>query len=157
MANPQVENGFFRVANELASALSQINLSPYESRLVWAIFLKTYGWHKKMDRIANSQLEKLCHLDRRHISRAKLRLISRRIVISTDDKIGINKNYEEWLGPKLEQVVISTGTVVISTDDKLSSAEAGQKKQDTNKRKKEPSKDGLKEVREQLRGKGLRV
>ena len=56
MANPQLENGYTKVANEILDALVKIRLSPNESRLLWFIIHKTYGWHKKTDRISISHV-----------------------------------------------------------------------------------------------------
>jgi phage replication O-like protein O len=52
MANPQVENGFFRIANELAMAMSRVRLTGHENQVLWVIFRKTYGFNKKTDRIS---------------------------------------------------------------------------------------------------------
>ena len=43
MANPQSENGHIDIANEIGEALSRINFSAYESRILWVIWRKTYG------------------------------------------------------------------------------------------------------------------
>jgi hypothetical protein len=51
-ANPQLENGYTQIANELIEALARFNLSPYESRLLWYIARKTYGYQKKTDAIS---------------------------------------------------------------------------------------------------------
>jgi phage replication O-like protein O len=83
-------------------ALAKTNLSAHESRLLWCIFRKTYGWDKKVDWIAGSQFRKMTGLDRRHVFRALGKLEKRRIiVIQTDDKnqrtYGIQKNYDRWV------------------------------------------------------------
>ena len=38
--NPQIENGHIDIANELAEALAMINISSYESRVLWIILSK---------------------------------------------------------------------------------------------------------------------
>lgn len=47
MANPQRENGHVDIANELVEALAKMQLSGYESRVIWALWRKTWGWVKK--------------------------------------------------------------------------------------------------------------
>jgi len=41
MANPQIENGYLKIAHEIAQALARVNLSAYESRVLWVIWRKT--------------------------------------------------------------------------------------------------------------------
>jgi len=48
MANPQREDGHVDIANETIEALAKIYLSSYETQTLFAIFRKTYGWHKKV-------------------------------------------------------------------------------------------------------------
>src|SRR5271157_4386682 len=112
MAHPQLENGKTEIANELAEALARYNLSAYESRLLWVIFRKTYGWHKKTDRISYSQFEADTGIDRRHIGRAILSLRERNVINCTGEgyslEYGIQKDYEKWdLTPK-EATIIDT-------------------------------------------------
>jgi phage replication O-like protein O len=96
VANPQLENGYTKIANEIIENLARINLSPYENRLLMAIIRMTYGWGKKTDFVSISQLGKLTKLDRRNISRTKLRLLHRKLIKQTDSKLSFNKNYDEW-------------------------------------------------------------
>ena len=101
MASPQSENGHIDIANEIAEALMKVNLSAYESRVLWFIFRKTYGWKKKTDWLSLSQFSKCIGLDRRLIHRAIKSLSSKKmIVINRDDKnrisYGFQKNYDRW-------------------------------------------------------------
>ena len=115
MANPQVEDGHIDVANEIAEQLAKTYLSSVESRILWVIMRKTWGWHKKRDRISYSQLEEATGLNRRHIAPALKRLIARLIVTQTGNghrlEYGIQKNYELWLQP----IVTQTGNAQIQT------------------------------------------
>lgn len=119
MANPQAENGHIDIANEIAEALMKVNLSPYESRILWFLFRKTYGWGKKTDWIALSQFSKCIGIDRRLVHRALKQLSSKKmIVINKDDSYhityGFQKDYEKW-------EVSSKKMTVISRDDGVSS------------------------------------
>lgn len=100
MAKPQLEEGFTPYANEIEEAFAKINLSPYESRVVRAVARKTYGWHKKFDRISFSQLQELTSLKRQHASRTMASLISRNIITRRGEghklQYGIQKDYEQW-------------------------------------------------------------
>lgn len=112
MANPQKENGYTAIANELFEAIIAFRI-PGEIRQVFdAILRKTYGYNKKEDAIANSQLVLLTGMKRQNVSRSLIRLVENKLVIKTDDKTGngnilkINKDYSQWIA------------FVIRTDDK---------------------------------------
>jgi phage replication O-like protein O len=96
MANPQAENGHVDIANDVMEHLAQVNLCPYEWRLLVAVLRKTWGWKKKMDYIAPSQLAKMTGIKRQHVCRARAGLISKGLLLSENGKIGPNKDYETW-------------------------------------------------------------
>ena len=94
---PQLENGYARIANEILEELSSTYLSPYEWQVLMFIFRKTYGFGKKSDWIANSQLVSVTGIHKAHISRTIKKLKDRNIVTQTGNKISFNKNYSSWL------------------------------------------------------------
>lgn len=94
--SPQIENGFIQIATELAEALARVNLCSYEQRYLWALWRKTYGWHKKADVITNSQFVDMTGIDKSHICRTEKKLIERNIIIKNSRKIAFNKHYKEW-------------------------------------------------------------
>jgi phage replication O-like protein O len=142
MANPQTEDGFTKIANELLDALCSFRIAG-EIRLVFdSIIRKTYGFHQSDDHIANSQIVKLTKLSRQSVSRALKILIEKRLVIKTDDnnpkghKLKINKDFEQWIpfvnrsddkkkvkkvSSKKRHVSSKLTQVVNKTDDKVSS------------------------------------
>jgi len=96
MARPKIENGYARIANELLMALSRPNLSAYETRALFFVLRKTYGWGKKNDRISISQIADGTGLLKPHACRAKRALIKKNILTEIDGKLGLNKDYEAW-------------------------------------------------------------
>ncbi|MDD5061759.1 MAG: replication protein [Candidatus Marinimicrobia bacterium] len=102
MADPRIENGHIDIANELGEALSKTYFSPAESKVLWTILRKTYGWHKKTDAISYSQFELSTGMDRRHLGPAIKRLISRKIITCSNagerhiSEYGLQKNYDLW-------------------------------------------------------------
>ena len=56
MANPQLEDGYTEIANEILEALMRLHLSPNQWQVILCIIRKTYGFKKKVDYIANSQI-----------------------------------------------------------------------------------------------------
>jgi phage replication O-like protein O len=102
MANPQIEDGHIDIANNIGDVLAQTYFSPAESKILWAILRKTYGWHKKLDKISYSQFEELTGLHSRHIGPAIKRLVKRNIIICSNSgerkisEYGLQKDYDKW-------------------------------------------------------------
>lgn len=117
MACPQIENGYMKIANELAEALMHTNLSAYQYRILWAIWRKTYGWHKKVDWIPNSQLVSMTGIRKQHIHRTVKELIERNIVTKSGYQLSFNKNYTQWRELPKQVTVTSTGSKVTSTGE----------------------------------------
>lgn len=104
MANPQLEGGHTRIANELLDNLVRMHLSPYQWQVVFFIIRKTYGYQKRMDYITNSQIVKGTGIYKTHVSRTIRALLNRRILIKVGKLIGLQKDYELWL-PQLPKLV----------------------------------------------------
>lgn len=147
-ASPQCEDGYTKVANEILEALSRVKLSPYEWRVLMFIIRKTYGWQKKTDLIPLSQIALGTGILKGNASRTLKSLISKQIVIRTDNKrIGFSKNYTQWLSVAITPKVISSDNGVISSDNKRLSAETPQKK----RKKPSQKKEGFFDYAERLR------
>jgi len=101
MASPQRENGHIDIAHEISYALMRLRINGVQSRLLWVIWRKTYGWHKSEDAISLSQFKKFTMLSPKLISRELLRLENRNIIVARGDlgktKIySFQKDYEKW-------------------------------------------------------------
>lgn len=96
MANPQKENGHVDIANEIVEALAKIHLSSYESQVLWAIFRKTYGWHKKEDWISNIQIAGMTGIAETHVSRTIKILIQKNLILKNGKKLAFQKDYDKW-------------------------------------------------------------
>jgi len=96
VANPQKENGHIDLANEIAEALAKTHLSSYESQVLWVIFRKTYGWHKKEDWITNTQISEMTGIAETHISRTIKILIQKNLIIKNGKKLAFQKDYDQW-------------------------------------------------------------
>jgi|GEM_PF-1370232 phage replication O-like protein O len=104
MANPQIEDGYTSIANELLEAIIKVNLSPYETRILLGIMRKTYGYHKKSDHISLSQLEQLTNIPRVNICRTLNHLVKRQMIVksfnnSRTTEWSVQKNYTVWCIP----------------------------------------------------------
>ena len=90
------QGDFTRIHNAILLALSRLKLNSEESRILFAILAKTYGYSKAEDWISNSQLENITGIHRCHCSRTVSRLIMRGIVTKTGNKIKFNKYFFQW-------------------------------------------------------------
>jgi phage replication O-like protein O len=101
MANPQLENGYTKICNELLSAIyERVNNGDWCKIILFTMRI-TYGFNRKLVksnyksyatavRIAKDRIELL-------LSELYLRKILRFEQLSKDFFwIGLNKNYEEW-------------------------------------------------------------
>jgi phage replication O-like protein O len=119
--SPQKENGYTPIANEIMEALMRVNLSPAETRVLWFLFRKTYGWNKKSDRIPLSQFSQATGIERRNVHRALKKLSSKQMIaiVQTDDRMAatyrFQKDYSRW---KLSSKQTTPPRTVVQTDDK---------------------------------------
>ena len=104
MANPQKENGYTAIANEILEILINSGLNGTEIACVLLVIRKTYGYNKKQDQISVSQFEKHIPSSKRAIQNALkvLQLVQiLTLVKKGNSKISsnvwaFNKNYTEW-------------------------------------------------------------
>jgi len=103
-ASPQVEDGHIRVAYEIAEAIMKTIFSAYQTRVLWVIWRKTYGWRKKVDHISVSQIVQMTGMNQGHVSRTLIELKKRNIIKREGRKTSFNKNYLQWIDlPKGER------------------------------------------------------
>lgn len=91
-----LEDGYTRIANDLLEAVMCADLTARQLKVVMAIIRKTYGFGKKLDRITNTQIAEMTGIHHTHVCKAKNEMIAMNIVISSGNKIGINKDFTEW-------------------------------------------------------------
>jgi len=112
MGNPQCEDGYTKIANELLEAMSKIRIPGEACQLLLFILRKTYGFNKKHDGIATSQIMEGTKLGRRAVERARS-ILRRMNMVSTVKSVGtnyltycINKFYKTWVStPKKDGTV----------------------------------------------------
>ncbi len=102
MANPQLENGYTKIANEILEALARIRI-PGEARQVLDFVLrKTYGFHKKEDVISLSQIVLGTNLKKADACRAIRKLLLMNLIIIgkkatlKGKTYRFNKDFETW-------------------------------------------------------------
>ncbi|MBA7466140.1 hypothetical protein ES707_01315 [subsurface metagenome] len=96
MANPQLEDGYTEIANEILEALMKTYLPPNQWQVLMCIVRKTYGFKKKVDWIANCQIVEATELVKSTVSRALAGLEKRGLIIRNGRSIGFQKDWEKW-------------------------------------------------------------
>ena len=140
MANPQKENGFTAIANEILEKIVATSLPAGEFRLLFFVLRKTYGYQKKEDRISLTQFEKGLKLSRPTVSKYLKNLKARNILVVTP-LLGIkfNKDWDSWV----------VATPLLVKNKKKPSSYAPTKSGSpapTHKRKKEKTKERIAET-----------
>ncbi|CBX44561.1 phage replication protein O [Erwinia phage phiEt88] len=97
------DDGFIMLAMELYEELIGANLTKNQQKIAHAVCRKTYGFKKKMDRIADIQLASLCRISRSKANIAKNQLIEMGVLLKSKGQIGPNKNISEWKIPDCSQ------------------------------------------------------
>lgn len=110
MANPQKENGFTPIANELLEALMKFR-PPAEKRAIFdSILRRTYGYGRKEAAISGDYFAQLTNINRRHVARAIKWLEQANMITATPAPRGrgsistyaIQKDYDLWQLPGLD-------------------------------------------------------
>ena len=103
MANPQLENGYTKVANEIFEALCGIRIPGETRQVIDVVIRKTYGYNKKEDCISLSQFCLLTKMRRGDVCRAINKAVSMNIlkVISKEangkgNKYCVVKDFDSW-------------------------------------------------------------
>ncbi|NLH62482.1 MAG: replication protein [Ignavibacteriales bacterium] len=114
--NPQVEDGYTKIANELTEALAKIRISGEEWQVLWVIIRKTYGFNKKADWIPLRQFVELTGLNKPHIIQAIKKLEQKKIVTKNGNDVGnvyeFNKHYNEWQPLPKKVIVTKNGNTI---------------------------------------------
>ena len=100
MANPQLEEGYTKIANEIMEALAKIRISGEEWQILNVILRKTYGYNKKEDWISLSQFCLATGLTKSSICRAIHKLLIKNTIDKKDNGsaplYSFNKDFDTW-------------------------------------------------------------
>jgi phage replication O-like protein O len=139
MANPQVEEGYVKIANELQEAFCRTRIPGEERQVLDVIIRKTYGWNKCEDAISLSQFVLMTGINKPCVIRAIQGLLSKKIisVIKKDNEpvklYKFNKDYHQWQ-PLSKKITLSKKIIGVIQKDNLSLS------------KKIPTKDTIKDT-----------
>lgn len=111
MASPQKENGSTMISNEVLESLYRFLSGNNEIRIILFIIRKTWGWHKKEDKISYGQISEATNIPRRNVIRVVNKLVAKKtlsLIKGRINTIRFNKNYDEWLVAKKTPVAKMT-------------------------------------------------
>lgn len=132
VGNPQTENGYVRIANELYDALLSTDLTKLELKVILFIMRITYGWNKKEVDISSGEISRGTGLDSGNIRKTLTSLEDKKIitrVIAANKQystLTLNKRYLEWdttiFNKELfEYITVSNAKVAIQNNIPLNS------------------------------------
>ena len=118
MANPQLSNGYTKIANELLEALCRLNISGNEMRILLYIIRRTYGFNRSYAEMPLSEISAAVGIRKNHVSEVLNRLSAKNIIELHSNRgikpqtISIVKNYEKWAVESCAVLpFLKTGTV----------------------------------------------
>ena len=86
MANPQKENGYVPISNELIDQLCKTKLNGTQFRIILLVFRYTYGFNRKSWKLSTSFISEAIDCDIRQVRREIKSLIDMNI-------LSVNKNF----------------------------------------------------------------
>lgn len=100
--NPQLEDGFTRIANELFDAVLAAPFTGREQKVILAVIRLTYGYNKREDAISFGQVALATGIDRRGVIRAMERLLAAHVLTRrttgprSPSVWAVQKQYQSW-------------------------------------------------------------
>ena len=103
MANPQTENGYTKIANEIIENMVLCKFNGSQYALILIILRYTYGYNRKTQRLGLKFLSNAIRIDKKDVKTEIDKLIDANVIIIFNEEtykdsreIGINKDYENW-------------------------------------------------------------
>lgn len=119
--NPQKEDGYTPIANELLEAILKADFSKRQLLVIMAIARMTYGYSRKADALSGWQIASMINIDRSHVSKTLNELHELNVINKLEtgreshgvlvNEIQINKKYKEWLTVAKTATVANSATV----------------------------------------------
>ena len=119
---PQKENGYTAIANEIMEHLALAPLRGQQMKCVLFLLRRTYGYHKKDDRISLNQWAEGTNMKRQNVWRELHLLVEMNVIYmkSNGEKRsatwGFNKHYDTWKFPSVITDDYSADESVITDD-----------------------------------------
>lgn len=98
-----VDDGYTKLANELLEAICGLSISSRKLRVLMAIIRKTYGYHKKFDRISSTKIGQLVGCSATNVRTDIAELKRQNLLVQSGEMLGPNPVISEWVVGKKEQ------------------------------------------------------
>ena len=125
MANPTLENGYTKIANEIMDTLCRTRIAGEERQILDCILRKTYGWNKCEDSISLSQFVEMTGIKKPNVVRSIKALLSKKIitVIKKDNRTSevykFNNDFDTWI-PLSKKITLSKKIMTVIKKDNAS-------------------------------------
>jgi len=98
MANPQTENGYIRIANEIWDEVIRRDFSKRQKDILFFIWRLSYGCRKRAAFIPKLVYFELCGIGKNHIKEELIFLQQSKVLIWDQEAkmFEVNKDYEQW-------------------------------------------------------------
>ncbi|ASA20906.1 replication protein [Paenibacillus donghaensis] len=97
MANPQPEDGYVKLANEIWNELIRRDFSKRQKDIILLIIRMSYGCRKKMASIPKLKDFEICGISPQNIKKELKLLVSSRVISWSDGNVfSVIKDYEQW-------------------------------------------------------------
>lgn len=119
-----LDDGYLRLSNTLVDALCRTKLSDRESRVVFAVIRRTYGYGKATDWVCLEQLADMTGITTSNICHAIKSLTARDIIIKDGRKVGVNPIVSAWQDKKSHSIngkksTIKTDNIIVDSDNAI--------------------------------------
>lgn len=102
MSTPQLENGYFPIANELSEAMYRTDFGKTQQKILWLFFRYTYGYHRKKFKMSGGFVANETGIDRSVAGHELGKLVKNNVlkVVGGTKELGyeyeLNKDYKTW-------------------------------------------------------------
>lgn len=103
MANPQLENGYMKIANEIMDEIYTCKFNGTEFRIIMVIWRYTYGFNRKEHELSTNFIANAVGMDNSRVRKVLKDLINSKVILvkkqATFNKsrvLSFNKNYRDW-------------------------------------------------------------
>ena len=119
-----LDDGYLRLSNTLVDALCRTKLSDRESRVVFAVIRRTYGYGKATDWVCLEQLADMTNITTSNICHAIKSLTARDIIIKDGRKVGVNPIVSAWQDKKSHSIngkksTVKTDNIIVDSDNAI--------------------------------------
>ena len=127
MTNPQKENGYTPICNELLEVIYESSFNATQLKIIMVVCRYTYGFSRKEHSMSETFIANAVKVSKRYISSELNKLVELKVISiikpHTDTSprtISLNKHYDEWLINRDARRVNNPSTVTYcSTDEEV--------------------------------------